>query len=289
SVNETFDTLKSLDTMCDLVPEVKYPRIPGYRPKPEDRFGNAWVWRCDIAGAPFGKLFGKSVAITDNTAVAGVPMSNGSQLLDGYMPEYDATVITRILDAGGRIVGKAACDDFCFGAMGFSAVDGYISNPEHPEQRVGGSSGGSAVLVATGQVDLAIGADQSGSVRVPAAWTGTVGLKPTFGLVPYTGVVPVEPSVDHVGPITRNVSDCALFLEVIAGNDSLDGRQAITIEIPDYSKMLEVNMTGKVIGVLQEGFQTCTQETQAAVREFLATVVQAGFVLKRVSVPLHLH
>ncbi|CAG5133266.1 unnamed protein product, partial [Candidula unifasciata] len=284
-VNETLEALKLLDTMCDPVPEVKYPRTPGYRPKPEDRFGNAWVWRCDVAGAPSGKLFGKSIAITDNTAVAGVPMSNGSQLLVGYIPEYDASVVTRILDAGGRIVGKAACDDFCFGAMGFSAVDGYISNPEHPEQRVGGSSGGSAVLVAAGHVDLAIGADQS----VPAAWTGTVGLKPTYGLVPYTGVVSVEPTVDHVGPITRNVSDCALFLEVIAGNDSLDGRQAVNIEVPEYSKLLEVNMTGKVIGVLQEGFQTCTQETQAAVREFLATVGQAGFVMKHISIPLHLH
>ncbi|BFZ11768.1 hypothetical protein BsWGS_14807 [Bradybaena similaris] len=288
-VNDALDALKSLDTMCDPVPEVRYPRTPGYRPKPEDRFGNAWVWRCDIAGAVSGKLFGKTVAIKDNTAVAGVPMSNGSQLLEGYMPEYDASVVTRVLDAGGRIVGKSACDDFCLGAMGFSSVDGYICNPELPEYRIGGSSGGSAVLVAAGQVDFAIGADHSGSVRAPAAWTGTVGLKPTYGIVPYTGVVSVEPTVDHVGSITRNVTDCALFLEVIAGNDSLDGRQAVSIEVPDYSKLLEVNMTGKIIGVLHEGFETCVPETQEAVKAFLATVAQVGFVMKDVSVPLHLN
>ncbi|CAG5133265.1 unnamed protein product, partial [Candidula unifasciata] len=288
-VNTTLDVLKLLDTMCDPVPEVRYPRTPGYRPKPEDRFGNAWAWRCDIAGALSGKLFGKTVAIKDNTAVAGVPMSNGSQLLEGYVPEYDASVVTRILDAGGRIVGKSACDDFCFGAMGFSAVDGYISNPVNPRHRVGGSSSGSAVLVATGQVHLAIGADQSGSVRVPAAWTGTVGLKPTYGIVPYTGVVSVEPTIDHVGPITQNVTDCALFLEVIAGSDGLDGRQAVNIEVPEYSRLLEVDMSGKVVGVLQEGFETCTQETQTTVKEFLATIGHAGFVMKDVSVPLHLH
>ncbi|XP_059154995.1 amidase-like [Physella acuta] len=287
--SEAVGALSLLDTFCDPVPEVKYPRTPGYRPQPQDRVGNAWAWRCDVQGAPTGKLSGKTFAIKDNTAVAGVPMSNGSRLLQGYIPEYDATVVTRILDAGGRILGKSSCDDFCLSAMGFSALDGYISMPDTPDYRAGGSSGGSAVLVATGEVDMALGADQGGSIRIPAAWTGTVGLKPTFGLVPYTGLVPIEPTVDHAGPITRNVTDCALFLEVIAGNDGLDGRQRTNMEIPEYSKYVELELEGRKLGVLKEGFDTCVPETRAAVREFLEDVAVAKFGLVDVSVPLHQH
>ncbi|XP_059154996.1 amidase-like [Physella acuta] len=286
---DAINVLSLLDTFCDPVPEVKYPRTPGYRPQPQDRVGNAWAWRCDVQGAPTGKLSGKTFAIKDNTAVAGVPMSNGSRLLQGYIPEYDATVVTRILDAGGRILGKSSCDDFCLSAMGFSAVDGYISMPDTPDYRVGGSSGGSAVLVATGEVDMALGADQGGSIRIPAAWTGTVGLKPTFGLVPYTGLVPIEPTVDHAGPITRNVTDCALFLEVLAGRDGLDGRQQTNLKIPEYSKFVEQELEGRKLGVLKEGFDTCVPETRAAVREFLDDVATTKFGLVDVSVPLHQH
>uniref|UniRef100_A0A0B7B463 Amidase domain-containing protein n=1 Tax=Arion vulgaris TaxID=1028688 RepID=A0A0B7B463_9EUPU len=287
--NDLIATLKILDTMSDFAPEVKYPRTPGYRPQPKDRFGNAWAWRSDITGAPSGKLYGKTLAIKDNAAVAGVPMSNGSRLLEGYIPEYDATVVTRILDAGGRILGKSSCDDFCLSAMGFSSVDGFIHNPSNPEYRIGGSSGGSAVLVAGGQVDMAIAGDQGGSIRIPAAWTGTVGLKATYGLVPYTGVVSIEPTVDHVGPIAKTVTDCALLLEVIAGSDGLDGRQMTSPEVPEYSKLLEVEVNGKVLGVLKEGVDACVQETQSAVNEFLTTVGLAGLSTKNVSVPLHQH
>ncbi|XP_059155023.1 amidase-like [Physella acuta] len=196
TISDAVRSLELLDTLCEPIPEVKHPRTPGYRPQPEDRIGNAWAWRCDVQGAPTGKLSGKTFAIKDNTAVAGVPMSNGSRLLQGYIPEYDATVVTRILDAG------------------FSGTDGYVTMPDKPDVRVGGSSSGSAVLVATGEVDMALGADQGGSIRIPAAWTGTVGLKPTFGLVPYTGLISVEPRLDYAGTITRDVTDCALFLEL---------------------------------------------------------------------------
>ncbi|KAH9513762.1 hypothetical protein Btru_042057 [Bulinus truncatus] len=287
--NESVHHLSVLDSLCEPIPKVKYPRTPGYRPAPDDRVGNAWAWRCDVQGASSGKLAGKTFAIKDNTAVAGVPMSNGSKLLQGYIPEYDATVVTRILDAGGRILGKSSCDDFCLSAMGFSSIDGYVTMPDNPDYRVGGSSCGSGVLVATGQVDMAIAADQGGSIRIPAAWTGTVGFKPTFGLVPYTGLVPIEPTVDHVGPITRNVADCALFLEVIAGSDGLDGRQKAEVEIPEYSKHLEPGILHKKLGLLQEGLDTCVYETQNSVTDFLQNIYLAGLSLGTVSVPLHKH
>ncbi|CAL1533853.1 unnamed protein product [Lymnaea stagnalis] len=285
--NDALGALSLLDSLCEPVPEVKFPRTPGYRPQPDDRVGNAWAWRCDVRGAPTGKLAGKTFVIKDNAAVAGVPMSNGSKLLQGYIPEFDATVVSRILDEGGRILGKASCDDFCLSAMGFSSVDGYVVMPEKPDYRVGGSSSGSGVLVATGQVDMAIAADQGGSIRIPAAWTGTVGLKPTYGLVPYTGLVSIEPTVDHVGPIAKNVADCALFLEVIAGNDGLDGRQTANLDVPEYSKQLEVGILHKKLGLLKEGFDTCVPETQAAIREFLNNAALAGLDTGNVSVPLH--
>ncbi|XP_012942456.1 amidase [Aplysia californica] len=288
--NNYLEVLKDVDNLTDLVPEVKYPRLPGYRPEPEDRRGNAWAWRCDIQGSSEGLLAGKTLAIKDNCAVAGVPMSNGSRLLEGYVPDYDATLVTRILDAGGRIVGKSSCDDFCFSAMGFSSVDGYSHLPSRPDLRTGGSSGGSAVLVAEGDVDMAIAADQGGSIRIPAAWTGCVGLKPTLGLVPYTGLVSIEPTVDHVGPIARNVADCALLLEAIAGPDGLDGRQPSGLEVPKYTEQLEtVSVAGKTLGLLKEGFASCVEDSQSSVKQFLNSVSKAQLKTTDVSVPLHAH
>ena len=133
---------------------------------------------------PTGVLQGKPVAIKDNICVAGVPMANGSRVLEGYVPDVDATVVTRILDAGGRIAGKAACEDLCFSAGSHTCVTGPIRNPWAPEYSAGGSSGGSAALVASGVVELALGGDQGGSIRTPSCWCGAYGLKPTWGLVP---------------------------------------------------------------------------------------------------------
>ncbi|KAK7488434.1 hypothetical protein BaRGS_00020408, partial [Batillaria attramentaria] len=206
------------------LPVVRYPRTPGYRPGPDDNPYNAWAWRCDISGAAEGKLSGRTVGIKDNTAVAGVPMRNGSKILENYVPEFDATVVTRILDAGGRIIGKTSVEDMCSSGSSITNSDGPVRNPRDESRIAGGSSSGSGALVAAGLVDMAIGGDQGGSIRIPASFTGIVGLKPTYGLVPYTGASTLDPSIDHLGPMARTVSDCALLLEVIAGYD--DGRDA---------------------------------------------------------------
>src|SRR6266540_2261863 len=120
-------------------------------------------------------------------AVAGVPMRNGTVLLDGYVPDQDATVVERVLDAGATILGKAVCESLCFSGGSHTADSGPVRNPYDPIRSTGGSSTGSAALVASGVVDLAIGGDQGGSVRIPSCWSGIYGLKPTWGLVPYTG------------------------------------------------------------------------------------------------------
>ena len=141
----------------------------------------------------------------------------GTNFIKGYVPDVDATVTTRILEAGGQILGKAVCENMCHSATSHSSGTGVVENPFAKGYSAGGSSSGSGVLVALGEVDGAIGADQGGSIRVPAANCGIIGLKPTFGLVPYTGCGSNEPTNDHVGPMTRTVLKNAVLLEAIAG------------------------------------------------------------------------
>ena len=173
--------------------------------------------KTSIKGRPGGKLAGRRVALKDNVCLAGVPMMVGAQLLEGYVPDVDATVVERILDAGGEIAGKAVCEYYCVSGGSHTSSTGPVHNPRKRGYTTGGSSSGSAALVAAGDVDMAIGGDQAGSIRIPASHCGIVGLKPTFGLVPYTGIGLLEITLDTCGPMTANVRDNALLLEVIAG------------------------------------------------------------------------
>ncbi|KAJ8301893.1 hypothetical protein KUTeg_020880 [Tegillarca granosa] len=255
----TLDKYQRVNELVAPQLPVKYPRCSGKREEKDD----SWYWRCDIQGAPSGKLAGKTVGIKDNIAVAGVPMMNGSKLLEGYTPEFDATVITRILDAGGRIIGKTVCEDLCFSGNSWTSSSGPVKNPFHPRKTTGGSSSGSASLLARNEVDLALGGDQGGSIRIPACWCGVVGLKPTYGLVPYTGIIPIEMTLDHVGPMARTVTDCALLLEI------------------------ENNIKGKKIGLLMEGFTGVEEDVAYQVRAAANRLKEAGAIVKEISVPMH--
>src|SRR4030095_8107689 len=206
-----------VDAMPDNLPPVKYPRTPGYRPGPEENKHNAWYVKTTVNGAPRGKLKGKTIALKDNIMLAGVPMMNGAATLEGYVPDIDATVVHRILDAGGTIAGKAHCEYFCLSGGSHTNATGPVHNPHKMGYSAGGSSSRRVVLVALREVDMAIGGDQGGSIRMPASFCGIYGMKPTHGLVPYTGIMPIEITVDHTGPMTANVADNALLLEVIAG------------------------------------------------------------------------
>ena len=128
-----------LDELAEPSLPVKYPRTPGHRPAPDENPYNAWYWRCEIKGADDGPLAGKRVAIKDNVCVAGVPYMNGCRVIEGYVPEVDATVVTRILDAGGTIVGKAACEDLCFSGASHTSKPVPIKNPHRPTHSAGGS------------------------------------------------------------------------------------------------------------------------------------------------------
>jgi amidase len=278
-----------LSQLTEPKPEVKYPRDGGYRPQPEDNPLRAWYYKTAIKGKKSGPLKGKRVAIKDNICVAGVPMMNGTAALEGYVPDTDATVVTRILDAGGEIAGKAECESLCFSGGSHTNENGPVLNPYNKERTTGGSSAGSAALVANGDVDMAIGGDQGGSIRIPACWCGTYGLKPTHGLVPYTGAFPIEATIDHLGPITNSTEDCALLLEVIAGEDGLDPRQ-YSPKTEKYTKALTGDVTGLRIGVLQEGFGMENSEAavEAAVNAAGKQFEKLGATVKPISVPWHL-
>ena len=159
--------------------------------EPTDNPLDAWYVTTSIPGAAEGPLAGKTVAIKDNVSVAGVPMTNGSRTVEGFVPRRDATIVTRLLAAGATITGKAMCEDLCFSGASFTSQPWPVRNPWDPTRNAGGSSSGSVALVVTGQVDLAVGGDQGGSVRIPSSFSGGVGHKPTHGLVPYTGAFPI--------------------------------------------------------------------------------------------------
>src|SRR5436190_4148569 len=249
----TFAAYDAVAAMPDHVPAVRYPRTPGYRPEGAENRYNAWYVKTTVKGAQTGKLAGKTIVLKDNVCLAGVPMMNGASTLEGYVPDVDATIVTRMLDAGGTIVGKAHCEYFCFSGGSHTCAAGPVPNPRKPGYSAGGSSSGSAVVVATGEADMAIGGDQGGSIRIPAAFSGIYGMKATYGLVPYTGVMPIELTIDHTGPMTANVHDNALLLEVLAGADGLDPRQG-ALKVAKYTSELDGGVRGLRIGVVKEGF-----------------------------------
>ncbi|WP_299738697.1 amidase [uncultured Roseobacter sp.] len=283
-----FEAYDLVDEMESPLPPVTYDRSPGVRPDPADNPFNAWVVKTEIKGAPSGKLSGKTVAIKDNVNVAGVTMENGSTILEGYVPETDATIVIRLLEAGADIHGKAVCEYYCASGGSHTSASGPVENPVVPGHNAGGSSSGSAALVAAGIVDMATGGDQGGSIRIPASFCGVVGLKPTHGLVPYTGIFPVELTVDHAGPITRTVADNALMLEVMAGPDGLDPRQT-GAPSQAYSEGIGVPTRGLKVGVVSEGFghPGGEAEVDARIHEVAERLGTQGAEVEEVSMPLH--
>jgi amidase len=284
-----FDAYDLLDSLPDYLPEVRYPRKDLRVPSPEENRLGAWQCKALILGSADGALAGKRVVIKDNVAVAGLPMLNGTFTLDGYVPEMDATVVSRLLDAGATITGKAVCEALCFSGGSHTAASGPVHNPRRHGYSAGGSSSGSAALVAAGEVDMAIGSDQGGSVRIPAAFCGVYGMKPTHGLVPYTGAMPIESTLDHLGPITASVRDNALMLEVLAGPDGLDPRQNALAPAGGYLDALGRGVVGMRIGVLREGFAHANSEpvVDEAVRKAADVFRALGATVEEVSLPAH--
>ncbi|KAI1463435.1 putative amidase [Daldinia caldariorum] len=310
SLVEDYRTLVSLlDDAITSLPDDKsilpYPDLLNY-PRtdihvPEDNELGGWATKVTAKCVnPISDLLkGRTIALKDNMAFAGVRCTNGTSMVD-WTPTIDATVVTRVLDAGATIIGKAACENSCHEGMSATAITGQVHNPYQKGYSAGGSSSGSGRLVATGSVDLAFGCDQAGSIRIPASSCGIVGLKPTWGLVPYTGILSLDATVDHVGPMTKSVRDCALFLEAIAGPDGWDDRQPPFGLEGDRLKFVapvdlvlekepEKMLAGFKIGVLDEGFEVPGQDSNvvASVRSAVEKFKSLGADVASVSVPLH--
>lgn len=287
----TFAGYARMDELPDDSLPVLYPRTdPGYRPIGDDNPHNGWSWKCSIKGAPEGPLKGKRVGIKDNISVAGIPLLNGSAMMQGYIPPEDATLITRILQAGGEIAGKTVVPAYCFDGAAVTCFPGpQPTNPHDPNYCAGGSSAGSAVVLVTGEADMTVGGDNGGSIRIPASWSGCYGLKPTWGLVPCSGSFSIETTIDHLGPMAMNVEDCALLLSAIAGPDGLDARQK-DVPATDYFAGLNPDMKGKRIGIITEafGWEGMSQaDVDAAVREAAHRFAELGATVEEVSIPMH--
>jgi amidase len=285
-----FPLLEQLDHMPEPHTPRTYPqRDPGGRPEPQHDPLNAIVRRCSVVGAAQGPLAGKRIGLKDNTCIAGIPMTYGSRVLQGLVPETDATIVTRLLDAGAQIVAVLNMDNFAFSGAGDTSAYGPTLNPHSLQHLAGGSSGGSAAALYYEDIDMTIGGDQGGSIRIPASWCGVVGLKPTHSLVPYTGIGGIDQTFDHAGPMARSVADVAQTLEVIAGKDPLDPRQ-YEVPVQAYTAALGRDLRGVRIGLLQEGFgqEGAEPDVDAAVRAAVDTLRTLGATITEVSVPAHL-
>jgi amidase len=283
------EDMDRFDRLPDPVRQISHvTRDAGYRPSREEDPYNAIVRRCYVKGAGKGKLAGKRISVKDSISIAGVPLTCGSFLLQGYVPDTDATVIKRVLEAGAELTAITNMDDFAFAAAGETSAYGPTLNPHDTSRLAGGSSSGAAAALYYDDVDLSIGCDQGGSIRIPASWCGIVGLKPTHSLVPYTGILGIDSTIDHVGPMARNCADVALLLEVMAGPDPGDPRQLNTPANLSLDK-LDAGVKNVRIGILQEGFGVdgADPEVESVVRKAIKILAESGAEAKSVSVPLH--
>ncbi len=276
------EVLESVLERLDQVEE----RVHSFITLTEDE-ARAAAAAADGAGEPLktGGAAGIPMAVKDVLCTRGVRTTCASRILEGYVPVYDATVISRLRGEGMVMVGKANMDEFAMGSSTENSAFGTTRNPWDLGRVPGGSSGGSAAAVAAGEAIWALGSDTGGSIRQPAAFCGLVGLKPTYGLVSRYGLVAFASSLDQVGPITRDVRDCALLLSLIAGHDPMDST-SLDIAVPDYLAEMKGDIRGLRVGVpvelMQEGL---TPGVRGAVERCLGLFARAGAEVEEASLP----
>lgn len=284
---------KSVDTVLPA------HRVAGRRAESSENPLNAIVRWCSVrANEHSDALRDMRLAIKDSVAIAGIPMTLGSATFSDFTPSIDSVVTERLLQAGAHIVATTNLDSYAFSGGADTSDNGWISNPHDPERSAGGSSGGSAAgLYYHDVIDAAIGCDQGGSIRLPSAWCGVVGLKPTHSLVPYTGIGGIDQTFDHAGPMTRTVLDAARLLAVIAGAHPSDPRQA---SVPEWNGKELLDRVGRAtnandlagvkIGIMSEGFSRdddLRAENSDAILAFANKVKDAGASVVDISIPVH--
>ena len=241
-----------------------------------------------------GELFGIPVVLKGNICVEGEDATCSSRILKDFKPPYDATVVRKLKDAGAVLLGKANMDEFAFGSSCETSCYGPTRNPWDPTRIPGGSSGGSAAAVASGMATMALGSDTGGSIRQPAAMCGVVGLKPTYGRVSRYGLIAFASSLDQIGPITKDVEDAAILLNVIAGYDEMDSTSAGEKDIPsgtympvgDYREFLRKDIRGVKIGIPKEYFiEGIDPDVLKAVKDAIKLLEKMGAKIKDISLP----
>lgn len=339
----------SFDSVCQAaknLPEYEDPRLKPaaveggerifYRPDERENPLNGWAHKTTLVSADpkaaQGPLAGRTIAFKDNVSVGGLPLGLGSSpehFANGKHPisTIDATVVSRVLAAGGIVKGTATCENFSAFPVSYTSHSGAVHNAWLPGYATGGSSSGCGALVSVGDVeearrndkddrdyplgegvDIAVGGDQGGSIRLPASYSGIFGLKPTHGLVPYTGIAPLNPLMDHTGPMARTVEDTALLLGVLAGYDGIDPRMTpespTVARVPDYLGDLDAWVSdrkssgewtatsaakGLRIGVLKEAFEFpgISPDVLSAVEAAIEKFKTLGADVKEVSIPMH--
>ncbi len=245
--------------------------------------------RCDeelASGKDLGPLHGIPIAVKDNMVTKGIETTAASRILAGYVPPYDATVVRRLREAGAVIIGKTNLDEFAMGSSTENSAFGPTRNPWDTDRVPGGSSGGSAAVVAAGMAAGALGSDTGGSIRQPASLCGVVGVKPTYGAVSRYGLIAFASSLDQIGPLTRTVEDGAILLETIAGFDPLDAT-SYPGEIELATTRLNRGLEGVKVGVARQlgGAGAMEPDVESAFDRMLASMELAGASLREVSLP----
>jgi aspartyl-tRNA(Asn)/glutamyl-tRNA(Gln) amidotransferase subunit A len=237
------------------------------------------------AGVDAGALAGVPIAVKDVILTKGVRTTCASKMLENYIPPYDATAVQRIEAAGGVIIGKTNCDEFAMGSSNENSFFGPVRNPVALDRVPGGSSGGSAAVVAQGTAVVSLGSDTGGSIRQPASFCGVVGVTPTYGRVSRYGLVAFASSLDHIGPFARNVRDSATVLEVMAGRDPMDSTSAAG-PVPNYTAGLdECHVRGMKIGLPVEYMKHATGETADRIHEAVSKLRGMGCEVRDISLP----
>ncbi|KAG0682719.1 hypothetical protein C6P40_003444 [Pichia californica] len=296
------DSCEEIMKMDDYLPTVDYERFPRenirFPTEEENRLG-AWGWKCTIKDKnPESNnrlLEGSKVCVKDCVAIAGVPMLLGTNFITDYTPTTDATIITRLLIHGAVIEGKSVCENLCHSATSHSAGTGVVHNPLAIGYATGGSSSGTAGIVANEKesVDIGIGADQGGSVRIPSAWSGIYGMKPTFGLIPFTGCASNEATNDSLGIMTSTILSNAKGLQSVAGTDDMDDRGFGVVGKTYYENLLALenpkDLTGIKIGIVKEGFDNpaIEERVKKCCIETIKKFESLGATVEEVSIPLH--
>jgi len=236
-------------------------------------------------GADTGALAGIPVLVKDNINVKGMRTTCSSKILENFVSPYDATVVTKLKLADAVIIGKSNLDEFAMGSSTETSCFNVTRNPYNLECVPGGSSGGSAAAVSAGETVLALGSDTGGSVRQPAAFCGVVGLKPTYGRVSRFGLVAFASSLDQIGPITKDVTDTAILLNVISGYDRRDST-SVDMPVPDYTKALVNDVNGIKIGIPEQYFAAgLDKEVEKLVRDSIELLEKKGAIVKGISLP----